>query len=76
MKKSLIMVPLLACVLSSCMVQDTLNAMAANQNAIIMSTDAINENIQAVECANRAIEENIRQIQMINESLKKVEKGA
>lgn len=72
MKKYLVVFPILACILSSCMVQDTLNAMAANQNAINMSTDAINENVQAVECANRAIEENIRQLEAINKALKKV----
>jgi hypothetical protein len=71
MKKFLCLIPLLS--LTSCgTINETMQAMEANKQAIDMSTNAIEENRQAISEANRSIEENRRQLEAINKTLKKV----
>lgn len=53
-------------------INETMDALAFNRQAIEWSTEAINENAQAIQQANRSIEENKRQLDAINQSLKKV----
>lgn len=63
-----------AMTLSSCMINDTIQSLQANRDAIDMSTQAIYENIQAIESANRNIEENRRQIESLNAELRQATK--
>lgn len=72
MKMCLLWCPVLAVVLSGCLVDKTMRSLSCNQQAIEMSTDAIRCNAQAIEESNAAIEENRRQLDAINQSLKKM----
>jgi hypothetical protein len=71
MKNLLLLFPLLGMALSSCGIQDTMNSMEWNRQAIDRSTAAIQANRQAIEEANRSIAENQRQLDQINQTLKK-----
>jgi methyl-accepting chemotaxis protein len=72
MKKNLLFVSTIGITLSSCtMINETINALEYNRQAVEDSTRAIEENRQAIEQANRGIEENRRQLDAINSTLKK-----
>ena len=72
MKKQLLLIPLISISLSSCnTINETMNAMQRNREAIDTSTCVIMENSQAIEEANKGIEENRRQLDAINKTLKK-----
>lgn len=72
MKRQLFMIAVFGIGMSSCSkINETMDALEYNRQAIDMSTQAINENAQAIAEANRSIAENRRQIEEINKSLKK-----
>ncbi len=76
MKPFLFFIPLLGVALSSCsMVNESMQALQNNRDAIDMSTCAIDANTQAIEEANRGIEVNRQKLEQINNTLKKVEKS-
>lgn len=72
MKKFMYLLPAIVIFLPSCnTINQTMDALEQNRQAVEMSTQAINENVEAVEAANRSIEENRRQLDAINATLKK-----
>lgn len=52
-------------------IQETMDTLETNRQAVEMSTQVINENSAAIESANRSIQENRRQLDQINQTLKK-----
>jgi len=73
MKRMLLLLPMVGLSLTSCsMVNQTMNSLECNQQAVDASTQAINQNAYAIEMANRNIEDNIRQLNAMNETLNKV----
>lgn len=72
MKKYWITAILLGVTCTSCgnKLQETMDAIDANNEAIRMSTYAVHENAQAIHEATIAIEENRRQINSVNQTLK------
>lgn len=76
MKKSLFLFPFIGMALSGCsMLDDAINGLEYNRNAIQNSTQAINANADAIEQTNRTIDENRRQIEATNQVLEKVSKS-
>lgn len=77
MKKLLLLVPLVGVILSGCrMVDETIDALENNREAVDMSTCAIEENIQAIEDANQRIEANRQQLDALNQTLEKIGKSS
>jgi len=76
MKKSLFLFPLVGMALTSCsMLDDAINGLEYNRNAVENSTRAINANADAIDQTNRTIDENRRQIEATNQVLEKVSKS-
>jgi methyl-accepting chemotaxis protein len=72
MKKLLLFLPLVTVALQGCStINETLDALQRNREAIDRSTQVIDENREAIEAANRGIDENRRQLEEINKTLKK-----
>ena len=58
--------------LCSCgQINESMQALECNRQAVDMSTQVICENIQAIQQANQSIEANRRQLDEINSTLKK-----
>ncbi|MCB1113535.1 MAG: hypothetical protein KDK62_02140 [Chlamydiia bacterium] len=75
MKKTILILPIIGAVFSGCGVQETMQNLECNKQAVQRSTCAIEQNIQAIEEANRKIDENRRQLEEINRVLKSTAGG-
>lgn len=72
MKKKLLFLSCIALSLSGCtMIQESMDGLECNRQAIDASTQAINENTDAIEAANRKIVENRRQLDEVNKIIEK-----
>lgn len=72
MKKLFLILPLAVLTFTSCgKINETMDALESNRQAIDASTCTINENIAAIENANRGIEANTKALAEINKSLEK-----
>lgn len=72
MNKFMILLPLAALSLSGCgKINETMDALSSNKEAIDASTATIYENIAAIQNANKGIEENTKALNEINKSLEK-----
>lgn len=66
-----------SCGLTSCgKIDETMQILEENRQAVQMSTYVIQENIRAIEEANQGIAENRRQLEEINNTLRKAHEAS
>jgi methyl-accepting chemotaxis protein len=71
-KRAFFYLPVIGLLLGSCgAINQTMQALEENRQAVEQSTAAIEENKQAIQDANRFIAENRQEIEAINRTLKK-----